>query len=214
MRLIHKVTSTFQKENLLSKNISEQLKTKNPKTPHIYLRPKVHKEGNGGRPVISSINYHTSKISKYGDYHLQPIVKEIPSYVQHTTDFLKKINQINFVPDNSYLVSLDVKSLYSNIINAEGIKYVKTFLEKYSKRTASTKVITTFLALIPTLNNFIFICRNYLQIKGCVMGTTCAPSYANIFMDHFERKLIYPFIKTFSIKYLRFIGDIFYVDRQ
>ena len=214
MRLIHKVTSTFQKENLLSKNISEQLKTKNPKTPHIYLRPKVHKEGNGGRPVISSINYHTSKISKYGDYHLQPIVKEIPSYVQHTTDFLKKINQINFAPDNSYLVSLDVKSLYSNIINAEGIKYVKTFLEKYSKRTASTKVITTFLALIPTLNNFIFICRNYLQIKGCVMGTTCAPSYANIFMDHFERKLIYQFIKTFSIKYLRFIGDIFYVDRQ
>ena len=214
MRLIHNVTSTFQKENLLSKNISEQLKTKNPKTPHIYLRPKVHKEGNGGRPVISSINYHTSKISKYGDYHLQPIVKEIPSYVQHTTDFLKKINQINFAPDNSYLVSLDVKSLYSNIINAEGIKYVKTFLEKYSKRTASTKVITTFLALIPTLNNFIFICRNYLQIKGCVMGTTCAPSYANIFMDHFERKLIYQFIKTFSIKYLRFIGDIFYVDRQ
>ena len=124
--------------------------------------------------------------------------------------FLRKLTKLTLFQTTS----LDVKSLYSNIINAEGIKYVKTFLEKYSKRTASTKVITTFLALIPTLNNFIFICRNYLQIKGCVMGTTCAPSYANIFMDHFERKLIYPFIKTFSIKYLRFIGDIFYVDRQ
>ena len=58
---IHKVISRFQKENLLSKNISEVLKTENPKTPHFYLKPKVHKEGNTGRPVISSLNCHTSK---------------------------------------------------------------------------------------------------------------------------------------------------------
>ena len=43
------------------------------------------------------------------------------------------------------------------------------------------------------------------------MGAICAPSYANIFMDHFERKLIYPFIKTFSLIYLRFIDDIFFI---
>ena len=208
---IHKVISRFQKENLLSKNISEGLKTENPKTPHFYLKPKVHKESNPGRPMISSINCRTSKISDYVNYHLQPIVKEIPSYVQDTTDFLRKINQIDFVPDNSYLVSLDVKSLYTNIPNAEGIKSVKTSLENYSKRTASTKVITTFLAVILTLNNFIFNCKNYLQIKGCAMGTICAPSYASIFMDHFERKFIYPFIKTFSLIYLRFIDDIFFI---
>ena len=59
---IHKVISRFQKENLLSKNISEGLKTENTKTPHFYLKPKVHKDGNPGRPVISSIYCHTSKI--------------------------------------------------------------------------------------------------------------------------------------------------------
>ena len=161
--------------------------------------------------MISSINCHPSKISEYVNYHLQPIVKELPSYVQETTDFLRKINQIGFVPDNSYLVSLDVKSLYTNIPNAEGIQYVKTSLEKYSKRTASPKVITTFLALILTLKNFIFNCKNYLQIKDCAMGTICAPSYGKIFMDHFERKFIYPFIKTFSLMFLRFIDDIFFI---
>ena len=198
---IHKDISKFQKENLLSNNISEGLKTENPKTPHFYLKPKLHKEGNQGRPMISSINCHTSKISEYVDYHLQPIVKEIPSYVQDTSDFLRKINQINFVPDNSYLVSVDVKSLYSDIPNAEGIKSVKMSLEKYSKRTASTKVITTFLALILSLNNFIFNCKNYLQIKGSAMGTICAPS---------ENSYI-PFIKTFSLIYVRFIDDIFFI---
>ena len=120
-------------ENLLSKNISEGLKTEKPKKPHFYLKPKVHKEGNPERPVISSINCHTLNISDYVDYYLQPIVKEISSYVQDSTDFLRKINQIDFVPSNSYLVSLDVKSLYINIPNAEGIKHVNTFLEKYSK---------------------------------------------------------------------------------
>ena len=130
-KTIHKVISRFLKENL-SKNISKGVKTENPKTPHFYLKPKVHKEGNPGRPVISSVNCCTSNISKYVDYHFQPIVKEISSYVQDTTDFLRKINQIDFVPDNSYLASLpDVKLLYINTPNAEGIKSVKTFFEKY-----------------------------------------------------------------------------------
>ena len=211
MELSTKLYQDFKKENLLSKNISEGLKTENPRTPHFHLKPKVHKEGNPGRPVISSINCHTSKISEYVDYHLQPIVNEIPPYVQDTTDFHRKINQTDFVPDKSYLVSLDVKSLCTNIPNAEGIKSVKTSLDNYSKRTASTKVITTFLALILTLNNFIFNCKNHLQIKDCAMGTICAPSHANIFMDHFERKFIHSFIKTFSLIYLRFIDDIFFI---
>ena len=116
--------------------------------------------------MTNSINCHTSNISEYIDYHLQPIVKEILWEVQDITDFLRKINQIDFAPDNSYLVYLDAKLLYTNIPNKEGIKSIKTSLEKYSKRTTSTKVIATFLTLILTLNNFIFNCKNYLQTKG------------------------------------------------
>ena len=111
--------------------------------------------------MIILINFHTTKISEYVDYHLQPIVKEIPSYIQDTTNFLRKVNQSDFVPDNSYLVSLVVKSLYTNIPNAEGIKSVKRSLGKYSKQTASTKVITTFLALILTL---------YFQLQKLLTG--------------------------------------------
>ena len=131
------------------------------------------------------------------------------SYVQDITDFLRKINKFGFFPNNSYLVPLDVKLLYTNIPNAEGIKSVKTSLEKYSKRSTSTKVITTSWALILTINNFIFNCKNYLQIKGCAMRTICADLYASIFMHHFVKKFIYPFIKTFSLIYLRFVGAIF-----
>ena len=46
-------------------------------------------------------------------------------------------------------------------------------------------------------------------MKGCAVGTICAPSYANIFMDHFERKYKYPLIKGKSLIYFRYIDDIF-----
>ena len=77
----------------LSQEIAEGLKSDNPRTPHFYMLSKIHKEGNPGRPVVSSIDSHTSKISKYVDYHIQPIAKEIKSYVRDTSDFIEKINQ-------------------------------------------------------------------------------------------------------------------------
>ena len=126
------------------------------------------------------------------------IANEIPSYVKDTSDFLRNINAVEFVPDNSYLVSLDVKSLYKSIPNTECIKTVKKSLDNHPKRTAATKVITTFLALILTLNNFTFNSTNYQQTKGCAMGTICAPSYAKIFMDHFEKKNLYTYLSKGS----------------
>ena len=106
---------------------------------------------------------------------------------------MSKLKAVETVPDNSYLVSLDVKALYTNITNSEGIKAVKTPLDNFPRKTIATKVITTFLSLNLTLNNFVFNCKNYIEIKSCVIGTICAPSYANIFMDYFKS----PFYKDF-----------------
>ena len=39
----------------------------------------------------SSIDWYTSKISKFVDYYLQPHVKALPYHVQDTTDFINKL---------------------------------------------------------------------------------------------------------------------------
>ena len=183
MKFVNDTIERFKK--LMNEKVAEGLKKNDPKTPKFYLRPKIHKEGNPGRPVVSSVNCHTANISKYVDYHLQPIVKEIPLYVKGTQDFLKKLEKVKGIPQESLLVTLDVKSLYPNIPNNEGIQAVKESYEKYKEKAVSTKVIITFLSLVLTLNNFIFNCTRYLQTTGCAMGTICAPSYANIFMANF-----------------------------
>ena len=117
---------------------------------------------------------------------------------------------MDHISDDSYLVSLDVRSLYTNIPHKERIEAVNQKLKK-SKLSISIKVILPFLKLILVLNNFVFNAINYLQKKGCAMGTKCAPSYANIFMGWFEEKFIFPLLTNLSDFYLRFIDDIFLV---
>ena len=207
-RQVNETINSLRKSNLLTEKTANMLITDNPKTPKFYTLPKIHKEKNPGRPVISSIDCHTAKLSKFVDYHLQEHVKKTASYVQDTTDFLNKIQDID-VPPNSLLVTMDVKSLYTNIPNEEGLTAIDETLKRSNIPTSLKTVILTFLEMILTLNNFIFNCEHYLQTKGCAMGTKCAPSYANLFMDEFESKNIYPTTKQKTKLYLRFIDDIF-----
>ena len=133
-----------------------------PRTPRFYITPKIHKRGNPGYPVVSSFNYHTVNISKYIGYHLQPIVKLIPSYIKDTNDLTNKINDIGNIPPNRFLVTMDVKSLYTNIQNLERIAAAQNASDNYPKESIATKVRTHFLALILTLNIYIYIFNTYL----------------------------------------------------
>ena len=69
------------------------------KTPEFHLLPKIIKTNNLGRPVISSINCHTSRIWEFVDYYLQ----QLKSYVKGTIYFIKKIEARDHVSDDSYL---------------------------------------------------------------------------------------------------------------
>ena len=43
------------------------------------------------------------------------------------------------------------------------------------------------------------------------MDTICKPSYANIFMDHIEKKYVYHFLQGIPLIYIRFIDDGFFI---
>ena len=139
--------NNLKNENLLTLRAANSLLEEKIKTPEFLLLSKIHKANNPRRPVISSVNCHTSRISEFVHYYLQPEVNKFKSYVKDTTDFIKKIETIDRVSDDSYLVSLDVRSLYTNIPHKEGIEAVKQKLKK-SKSSISINVILTFLKLI------------------------------------------------------------------
>ena len=92
------------------------------RTAKFYLLRKVHKPGNPGRPIVSSCEAPTEKISQFLNYHLRPYEETLPSYLKDTTDFLLKLQSLRSIPDNTLLVTLDVSSLYTNIPHSEGIE--------------------------------------------------------------------------------------------
>ena len=60
------------------------------------MLPKILKINNPGRPVISSVNSHTEKISAYVDEFLIPIAEQLPSYIHDTTDFIQRIKDFPY----------------------------------------------------------------------------------------------------------------------
>ena len=109
---------------LIDQKTKQYLVQNDPRPGRFYILPKIHKLNNPGRPIVSSNNHPTERISQFVDYYLKPLVCTVPSYVKDTTDFLNKLanlNTINTLPDNAILVTLDVTSLYTNIPHREGI---------------------------------------------------------------------------------------------
>ena len=102
--LVNNAIEQLRNRNLIHEKVAQSLKVSNPRTPQFYLLPKIHKVNH---PVISPINCHTESISQFVDYHLHPLAKKLPSYIQDTTDFLRKLNQLSkYLPWMLYLFTL------------------------------------------------------------------------------------------------------------
>lgn len=215
--LVENALDDLKHRSLLEGKLADKLKPVNPRTPQMYLLPKIHKPNNPGRPVVSSVGCHTEKISKFVDHHLQSMNKNLESHVQDTTDLVKKLENLPESPkEDTILVTLDVRSLYTNIPNNEGLEAIKSY---FRSRAAPgdqilSKVICTFLTLILTLNNFVFNGENYVQTNGASMGTKCAPTYASLFMGRFEERHILPRIRDRVLLYVRYIDDLLMIWRD
>ena len=187
-----------------------------PCTPILYLLPKIHKPKvkgtTPGRPIISGCGSPTEKLSKYLDYYLKPIVKTIPSYIKDSKHFLQLImsNKANF-PNGAILATLDVKSLYTNIPQNEGIQYCLSALSNFYGRNLPLPInqLKQMFEFVLKGNYFEFNTQQYLQTHGTSMGTPMAPNFANIFMYYIENMIITRAPKGLTpILWKRFIDDI------
>ena len=203
--------------NVIDGDTAEGLKVTNPKPGNLYLLPKIHKKPGSKtpppRPICNSRNTPTEKISEWVDDQLQPLVKELPSYVKDDNDFLQKINEINMqhtLPPGTILATWDVKSLYTNIPQEGGIEGCRHFLRSEGRAINVVEIILKFVGLILNCNIFRFGDAHFLQKSGTAMGTKMAPSYANLFMGYVEQDLLARCEKKPLVWY-RYIDDIFFI---
>ena len=103
---------SFRKHELLSNLTANKLTVDKVRTPQFHIFPKIHKTNIPGIPVVSSVECHTSKISKFVGHYLQPHAKSLSSYIKDTSDFVNRINETKDINKDTILVTLDVKSIY------------------------------------------------------------------------------------------------------
>ncbi len=199
----------YKSQGKLDHKTCDYLMVKDPRTARFYTLPKIHKAGNPGRPIISANGCPTEKISKYVDHHINPLARLVNSYIKDTAHFLEVLKKIKSLPAHSKLVVIDVNALYTSILHMEGLAALREALSSRPNQKVPTEVIVKLAEIILQNNVFEFNGVFYKQIQGTAMGTKMAPSYAILYMDYLERKILERDPKPYI--WLRFIDDIFMV---
>ena len=199
----------LQNTGYIDKTEAEYLLPPDPvQTQYIYFPYKIHKSPISVRPVVSGINGATTAISSYLDHFFKSKVPLIPSFLKNSQSLVTILKSTPIPPsDHVFLVSIDVKSLYTTIPQDEGIEAIL----KHNEAIGLPKFITRQLLNFILKNNiFTFNATPYQQRTGVAMGTPLAPTLANLFMATLEER----FLKTQDkqpLIYKRYIDDIFIV---
>ena len=175
--------------NIIDESTYNNLQTKNPRIPTCYLLPKIHKKDNPGRPIVNGIGSDTEKISAYVDTFLRKYTPRIPSYIKDATHFLNILKHQK-IQSTDLLVTIDVKSLYTNIPHTEGKATITRMIEDTGLDTLHKMFICNLIQQVWTKNYFKFNGQMYIQKQGRAMGTRMAPNYAIIFMHYLETNML------------------------
>ena len=124
------------------------------------------------------------------------------------------MNEEETLPIQSKPVSIDLKSMYTNIPIQEGLDAFREELENRSDKTIPTDFYIKLLKLVLESNIFEFDREYFIQLLGTAMGTRVAPTYANIFMAKLEKFMLDNCpqdFKQFLHCWKRYIDDIFLI---
>ena len=121
---------------------------------------KVHKNyeriPNGG-PSIPRCGSNTELISWFCDQSVKEQVKTKDSYVEDNPDILRyflTVNEEETLPTDAKPVTIDIKSMYSNIPIDEGIEAFREELDKRDDQTIPTEFYIKLLKLVLESNIF------------------------------------------------------------
>ena len=212
---VSKIADDLHKQDLIN-DFEKATITKGTRTPLFYGLPKIHKVFTSFpalRPICSGSDGPTKYLSELVDSFLKPLARKSASFIRDSTDFICKTRSLD-IPEDAFLVTMDVESLYTNIDQSEGTEFCAEALNSRRNSRFSTSIITGMIKTVLECNCMQFSNRFFRQIKGTAMGTPMAPNFANLFMTKFETDMLNAYEKEFQkrpLRWFRYIDDVFFV---
>ena len=101
-------------------------------------------------------------------------MKKLPSYLKDTSHLIRELGDV-WVPKKLILATIDLKSLYTCIHNADGIAACREALENFrmsNPEQPDTDTLIKLLEIILKNNTFEFDGKVYHQLQGTAMGAS------------------------------------------
>jgi len=195
----------------ISNELGKKLKSNtDSKLGSFRLLAKLHKTKFNWRPIINCKNHPNSKITKFLDILIKPIVSKTESYIKDSQNLIQLTKDIKFTK-KPYIISLDYDNLYLSINPVHATKLITEFMNHIlNNQHINIVAFNKLLKLMFNTNFFKYKNSFYQQIKGIAMGSIAGPSIANIYIYILEIKWLYIHRASIYI-YKRFIDDILMV---
>ena len=171
----------------ISSDLYSKCRSTGAQPARLYGLAKVHKQKTPLRPVLSlpgsCYENLTNHLSKWFD-------KIEEAKIETSTINIKRdLMEVNLEEDE-VIVSLDVKSLYTNVPVLESIELAADILYNSEELPPADKeTFKDLMRMAVTDVYFMCDCRWYIQTDGVAMGSSLAVILANIWMKSFEESI-------------------------
>ena len=200
---------------VIDPNECQSLKPTGSSPAILYGLPKIHKDLIPLRPIMAAYNTASYKLSKF----LVPILSPFTTNeytVKNSYDLSHYLSEYK-VPSSCYMVSYDVKSLFTNIPLDETIDIcVNLAFSGVTNFLGMTKnFFKNLLSICVKENMFLFNGELYQQIDGVAMGSPLGPTFANMFLCYHECNWIRDCPTNFKpLLYKRYVDDTLVIFRE
>jgi hypothetical protein len=197
----------------------------------------VPEEGFPSRGIKSDLGTATEKPGDWVDYHINPGMKKLPSFIQDTDNMLQNIEKINekhIINDKTNLLCLDVVDMYNRMPRELSEVGMREYLETRKQLTEqpSADSVLSILNLCAENNTFQFKEKMYRQKSGFAIGQKYSPPAACLgagvserIFHNLPRSIVYDdtphgmnkdkndcvfwSVKDMFLEWLRYIDDCF-----
>lgn len=80
-------------------------------------------------PILMICTVESYRVAEYTDYYINPLAQLHPRYVKDTYGFVQKLSLLS-VPTSTFLFSIDVDSLYTNIEMERGLAAIRAAFQR------------------------------------------------------------------------------------
>ncbi|CAF1544452.1 unnamed protein product [Adineta ricciae] len=184
---------------------------------HLYFLPKPHKIGTPLRPIISSMNGPTNKISHFLEHLLRPLFDHVAkeTTIINGIDLVRQLEEYQRdgrLSTSTHFITFDVTDLYTMIPRNGSLEALGRFLIRTSTKgkigNLSIDTILQLARLVLDTNYFVYNEKYYRQIKGGAMGSAFTMTLANVYMLEWEQSLVEMQVQQGEL-YGRYIDDVF-----